>query len=1079
MTKKQSPIVVGLALILLTTGVMAQKYREGSTSRWQTMIDRFDTDKNGLVSKDEFRGSDSRFDEMDKNRDGQLDGADAKDRAKRSPNNTGGNGGQDGLTQRHGADHSPDVGEIAPDFTLKMLNSKKTVTLSDVYHDKPVILTLGSYTCPPFREAIEGIEQIYQQYKDKFHFCFVYIKEAHATDERPAPVNEMKDINFTQPTTYKERTDIATTCQRQVDLSMPILVDTLDNAVEKLYAGAPNRTYLIGQNGTVLYKGVRGPQGTNSDEIIQAINSLLNPEKLEPPKKQSGLKVPEAVSNRILFNGKILTADKNFSIAQAVAIQGDRIVAVGTDTEIMQLKDADTVITDLEGRTVIPGLIDNHVHYLRSSPYWKYEALFDGVNTRQKAVELLKEKIASSAQGEWVLSIGGWNKRQFIDSQASFTRQELDELAPNNPVFIQQGFSGGVANSAALDLVGRDAAGVTADTGFISSAPDGRFAGVPNVLRLALPSYDEEQWKTQYLAQMNMDYNKGGITTVWNAGAIHYDNQFTEWSKSYVEDNGNWSGVRMFHHIKSEAKNPASAEEMVQSIQDWKALEKGDYFRMQGLGEIPYIHTYDLPTKGWNPKANALEIYQTVMAAAAAKGWTVSEHAMLEEKFDDIFPLLREIDQKQDIAPLRWAFHHCYGMTKAQIGQAAELGMFLALQNSPAMPGGAMGRRFGQDSPPFRTAQESGIMWGLGSDAKIVSPYPAFFTLYFAVTGKNIHGDVILQNETVTREQALIAHTRSNAWYLFMEDLLGSIEPGKYADLVVLDNDYMTIPADQIKDLQSVLTLTGGRAGYDAGILKHTSSTGSEITFFGWSDTHIPADGNIQRIEPTIIAMNQLPGTAFPAGMEGFVKTPSFVFNCGDITVNGAQASMDSYEKLIDQQLKYPSYEIGGNHDQVTDIVSDWIIGKHGAESYSFNNGGIYFIAVSAPFTIGAGHKQPIPQSALDEISARIAAIPDGAPIVVATHLSHQMATNLDEVIGAFGDANVVLWMGGHGHQSSTRVYKGIHCVQLPSPASRDAEFMVIRITPDQLTINTRDYRKNAWATDASRKLDIALSAYK
>lgn len=138
------------------------------------------------------------------------------------------------------------------------------------------------------------------------------------------------------------------------------------------------------------------------------------------------------------------------------------------------------------------------------------------------------------------------------------------------------------------------------------------------------------------------------------------------------------------------------------------------------------------------------------------------------------------------------------------------------MQNSTVMTGGAVARYYPSESPPFRTAQESGIKWGLGTDAKIVSPYPAFLTLYFAVTGKDVAGNVVLRNETVTREQALIAHTRSNAWFLFMEDHLGSLEPGKYADLVVLDRDYMTVPEEEIREIESVLTIIGGRTGYEA-----------------------------------------------------------------------------------------------------------------------------------------------------------------------------------------------------------------------------------------------------------------------
>jgi predicted amidohydrolase YtcJ len=115
----------------------------------------------------------------------------------------------------------------------------------------------------------------------------------------------------------------------------------------------------------------------------------------------------------------------------------------------------------------------------------------------------------------------------------------------------------------------------------------------------------------------------------------------------------------------------------------------------------------------------------------------------------------------------------------------------------------------------MRTAQERGITWGLGTDAKIVSPYPAFFILYVVVSGKGVAGNVMLPNETVLREEALIAYTRSNAWMLFMENDLGSIEPGKYADIVVLDRDYMTCPEEEIRDIESVLTLVGGRVGYE------------------------------------------------------------------------------------------------------------------------------------------------------------------------------------------------------------------------------------------------------------------------
>jgi peroxiredoxin len=242
------------------------------------MMERLDTNRDGVITKDEFKGSPERFSMMDHNGDGKVDGAEMtamQNRMQRSNRQGDNRRGPDVFTQRHGADKSPEVGQKVPDFTLQLLHSEKTVTLSEAYRGKPLVLTLGSYTCPPYRNALEAINELSQQYNDQFAFYFVYIKEAHATDERPTRGNERIGIEFKQPTTYLERELIAKTCQQQIELTMPILVDTLDNAVEKLFAGAPNRTYLIDQDGIVLYKGVRGPQGSRPDEVAKAIRKQL------------------------------------------------------------------------------------------------------------------------------------------------------------------------------------------------------------------------------------------------------------------------------------------------------------------------------------------------------------------------------------------------------------------------------------------------------------------------------------------------------------------------------------------------------------------------------------------------------------------------------------------------------------------------------------------------------------------------------------------------------------------------------------------------------------------------------------
>lgn len=541
----------------------------------------------------------------------------------------------------------------------------------------------------------------------------------------------------------------------------------------------------------------------------------------------------QSAPDRVLVNGKVLTVDADFSIAQAVAISGERILAVGTNEDIRALAGPDTVITDLRGRTVIPGLIDNHVHYLRGVTTWPLEARLDAVSSRAAALELIAAKARASEPGQWVLTIGGWNEAQFTDDARLFTKDELDRAAPDNPVFAQVGFGLGLANSLALA-----AAGIDRDTeirggggprarfgqgGTIVKDQDGNPTGVLRgpaamaLVRNVVPAPDAAQWKAN-LAANNADYNRAGITTVYDVGGF-IPPSYYGWAKEYVEEQGGWSSVRIFHTLRNPFFRPGQATQAAQFVRDAAKAAPNDYFRQQGLGEVLYRPVFDVIGPPWRASDQDLAEFRKIVTAAAETGRQIHEHTMIEAKIERLLDMFEDIDLSSDINGLRWSFHHAYAMTNEQIDRANELGMVLALHTTPALLGTRWLRASGAEvleMPPFRSAQKSGIAWGLGTDAGIVSPYQAFFTLYFAVTGKDVAGRVMLKDQTVTREEALIAHTRTNAYLLFQEDNLGSIEPGKYADLVVLDRDYLTVSEEEIKDIQSVLTLVGGRVGYEA-----------------------------------------------------------------------------------------------------------------------------------------------------------------------------------------------------------------------------------------------------------------------
>ncbi len=541
----------------------------------------------------------------------------------------------------------------------------------------------------------------------------------------------------------------------------------------------------------------------------------------------------QSAPDRVFVNGNVLTVDVDFSVAQAIAISGERILAVGTSEYIRGLAGPDTVITDLRGRTVIPGLIDNHVHYLRGVTTWPLEARLDAVSSRAAALELIAAKARASQPGQWVLIIGGWNESQFADDARLFTKDELDQAAPSNPVFAQVGFGLGLANSLALEAAGIDRdsrveGGGRPGPGFgqggtIVKDQDGNPTGVLRgsaaiaMVRDAVPTPDAAQWKAN-LAVNNADYNRAGITTVYDAGGL-VPPSYYGWASEYVEEQGGWSRVRIFHMLRNPFFGPGQARQAAQFVSGAPKAAPNDYFRQQGLGEVLYRPVFDIIGPPWRATDQDVAEYRKIVTAAAEGGWQIHEHTMIEAKFDRLLDMFEDINRTHDITGLRWSFHHGYAMTVEQMDRANELGMVLALHTTSSLLGTRWMRATGAkvlEMPPFRSAQRSGIPWGLGTDAGIVSPYPAFFTLYFAVTGKDAAGRVILKDQTVTREEALIAHTRTNAYLLFQEDNLGTIEPGKYADLVVLDRDYLTVSEDEIKDIQSVLTLVGGRVGYEA-----------------------------------------------------------------------------------------------------------------------------------------------------------------------------------------------------------------------------------------------------------------------
>jgi len=535
----------------------------------------------------------------------------------------------------------------------------------------------------------------------------------------------------------------------------------------------------------------------------------------------SSLTAQPAPPDLILSNGKIITVDERFTIAQAVAIRGNRIVAVGANAEIASLAGPNTRTVDLRGRAVIPGLIDNHMHLLRAAATWTKELRFEGVISRKQAADMLRARAKAAGPGGWVYNIGGWTHQQFADDPRPFTREELDQLAPDNPVALQESYYQVFLNSRALQTLGIQAN--TPDPpefvkGTIQRDAGGKPTGIirgdiaatrPVAAKLPKVASGELEAAT---TEMIKDMNRAGLTSVGVPGC----------SADVLEILEKWKtqerlGIRIFCIEGAAPGSPEQVDRALGQIGKMKLFQGDSFIDTVFYGESVYgpLHDPMFALKS-NPTPDQLEIWRRMAMEIAKDGLPLHVHAELHDTIDAFLDQIDAVNKEHPIKGLRWTLAHINQINAAQLDRMKRLGMYAAVHPWAVINGAIMHEGFGDgayDMPPLRDLQNSGIMWGFGTDGTAANQTLPFQTLSFAVTGEMVGGRKVLR-QTISREDALIAHTRKNAYFVFQEDNLGSIQPGKLADLVVLDRDYLTVPSAEIKDIKPVMMLVGGRFVY-------------------------------------------------------------------------------------------------------------------------------------------------------------------------------------------------------------------------------------------------------------------------
>jgi predicted amidohydrolase YtcJ len=512
----------------------------------------------------------------------------------------------------------------------------------------------------------------------------------------------------------------------------------------------------------------------------------------------------------VLFNAKVATLDERGRMAQAVAIRGDRILAVGSDEDARRWGSATTRRIDVSGRTVVPGLIDNHMHLLRASTTWPWEVRLDGVDSRAAGLDLLRARARTTRAGEWIYTLGGWTIDQFADDSRPFSRQELDRAVPDHPVLLQASYYQTFVNSRAADLLGLDATTSVVDESGLR----------PLVAKLPAATGERLEAGTKQLVR---DLHAMGLTSVGSAACEPDVLPLYQRLQAAGQLN-----LRVFCITGFAPGTPAQVDQVLPQIGLMRPTDSGALFGQVAYGETVYGPLHDpMFVESSKPRADQLTEWRRVVTEVARARLTLHVHANLTATIGAFLDQVEAVNATHSIRDLRWAFAHLNQVGPSHLARMKRLGMHAAVHPWAVINGGINQRVFGSaaaDMAPLRDIEASGVPWGLGSDGTRANQIQPFTTLWWAVTGRMVGGRTVLR-QTISREAALAAHTRGNAAILFREKDLGTIEPGKLADVVVLDRDYFTIPADDIRHVRPVMTLVGGKVVHDAAVLRTVLKT--------------------------------------------------------------------------------------------------------------------------------------------------------------------------------------------------------------------------------------------------------------
>lgn len=541
------------------------------------------------------------------------------------------------------------------------------------------------------------------------------------------------------------------------------------------------------------------------------------------------------VPDMILYNGKITTLDPSQPEVSAIAITDGLITAVGGD-ELLDSATEKTKKIDLKRKRAIPGLNDSHIHVIRGGLHYNMELRWEGVPSITIALEMLKEQARRTPAPQWVRVVGGWSEFQFKERRMP-TLKEINAVSEDTPVFVLHLYDRALVNRAGLRALGytkdtpdppgclieRDKRGNP--TGLLIANPNASIL-YSSLGKAPILNFDDQINSTRHFM---CELNRLGITSAIDAGG-----GFQNYPDDYrvVEHLAEKEQLTLRIAYNLFTQNPNHEYE---DFASWTKIvspgQGNDKYKMNGAGEMLVFSAADFE-KFQMPQPELATMMEAdlkkVISLLVENRWPFRLHATYDESITRFLNVFEEVNKEIPFNGLRWWFDHAETISDRSMERVKALNGGIAIQDRMAFQGeyfvDLYGKEAAKRTPPIYRMLDLGIPVGAGSDATRVSSYNPWVALYWMVAGKTIGGlSIYDEKNKLDRKVALELYSKGSAWFSGDESKKGTLAVGQFADIAVLSADYFTVPEEEIKDLESLLTIMGGQVVYGNDEFKNLS----------------------------------------------------------------------------------------------------------------------------------------------------------------------------------------------------------------------------------------------------------------